>query len=246
MLIQNNLLAWEGNQHSLKARASLKDGIVKVKVMLVNPIIELEKANVQKSEELKKDRVGTNGTNLISHLSAKLDNKIVFDMSVNPLYITSIIRHKFKYITKKDNLKYIITDNQDNEKEFDVKIKRNNKQPIQLNKFIDLNNSVINFRKTKPNLWRANNIQQAIRELYGSNIDITEEKINLITPKQVTCNLQIPISISSDMDLESLAIFVDTLPGITLAVFSFSKLSIIDYKLYLSLNASKAIKREKV
>lgn len=245
LLIQNILLANEVEHHSLIVKAFSKDGLVKTRLMPLNPTSERKKANIQKYEEIKKGRVLKKEANLISHISAKVENEIVFDMSFNPLYLYSTV-YKFRDIYKGTNVQYIITDNEKNKKKLDFKFNRRNEQKIPLSEPIpNSKNSVIKFRKTKPKIWRSNNIQQAITELYGSNIDIIEDKINLKIPKNVVCNHQIVISISSNMDLESLAIFVDKVPGITLAAFSFSRFSVIDYKLGLSLYNGRPLNGKK-
>lgn len=245
LLIQNILLANEVEHYSLNVKAFSKDGLVKTRLMPLNPTSERKKANIQKYEEIKKGRALKKEANLISHISAKVENEIVFDMSFNPLYLSSTV-YKFRDISKGTNVQYIITDNKENSKKLDFKFNRRNEQKIPPSEPIsNSKNSVIKFRKTKPNIWRSNNIQHAITELYGSNIDIIEDEINLKIPKNVVCNHQIGISISSNMDLESFAIFVDKVPGITLAVFSCSRFSVIDYKLGLSLYNGRPLNGKK-
>jgi hypothetical protein len=218
----------------MKAKASSDGTIVKAKFVLKNPMITLEQAKHSKIE-----------ANFISHVTATVENNIVLDISTSPyLSRNPIIKYKFKDLNQSNDINYILTDNKGKQKEHFSEITREYNLPREKKQLRYLNTSVVNFRETNPLAWKAKSSQEAIKALYGSVENPIKNKINLIMPEDTDsvesdCGLSIPVKISSNIDLESLAIFIDKIEGSTLAVFSISPFSIIDYELRVKIGGKQ-------
>ena len=92
----------------------------------------------------------------------------------------------------------------------------------------------VDYRKMKPEAWKASSINDAAMALYGREKFATIQKsgqIELIVPKgSVKERENIPITIRSSMKAKTLAFFQDANPRSLIAVFHLSEDSIIDYE----------------
>ncbi|PHO09223.1 thiosulfate oxidation carrier protein SoxY [Malaciobacter canalis] len=91
-----------------------------------------------------------------------------------------------------------------------------------------LNLSAINFRETKPNLWKATKVDDAIKELFGTT-SATEGKIKLKAPDIAENGAVIPVSFETDLKASKVAVFQDANPESAVAVFDIPDNAIIDY-----------------
>ncbi len=221
LLIPIVIFAQDNAYLDMKAKANSDGTIVKVKFKLNNPMITFYAAKHHGIE-----------ANFISHITATVDNEIVLDMSISSyLPRDPFIKYKFKDINQASSIKYTLTDNKDRKKEHSFAIQRKEKISLEQKKIKHSNSSVIDFRKTNPLAWKATNLNEAIKELYGSVEKPIKGEINL-TVERTECYF--PVEISSKANLESLALFIDTGKlALPLAVFSISPFSIIDYKILL-------------
>ena len=218
LLIPIIVFAQDNANLDMRAKANSDGAIVNAKFELKNQMISFRTARHHGIE-----------ADFISHITAIVENKIVLDMSISPyLRRSPVIKYKFKDIHQASSIKYTITDIQDRQKEHVFEIKRNQKTLLEQKGIKYSDSIIIDFRKTNPLAWNATNINKAIKELYGSVENPIKSKVNLFLPES-ECSF--PIEISSNIDLESLAVIIET-GGIVspLAVFSISPYSIIDYK----------------
>lgn len=217
------LLAATNKELYIKAKIESKDRIVKAKILIKHPMIGYEYYGDRRNPE----------ENFISHITAMDTNKIIFDMSTSSyLRKNPGIEHEFNDMNRSNTIKYIIIDNKGNEQEFSFDIKRNNtitdlsKTTTSLKK-----DTAIDYKKLKPKVWKALTTKEAVTELYGLIKKPITNKIMLSGPESGYCEENIPIHISSDVDLESFAIFTDAIEHPAIAIFSIPNKSIVNFKL---------------
>ena len=86
----------------------------------------------------------------------------------------------------------------------------------------------VNFRETKPKVWEAEKSEQAIKELFGA-MPTESDKIKLSAPKLAENGGSIPITIKSDLDVETVAFFQDANPRSATIIFSVPEGQKVDY-----------------
>jgi len=96
------------------------------------------------------------------------------------------------------------------------------------------------YRAEKPKAWTAQNVDTAIKALYGE-IKPLEKGINLTIPKIASDGAAIPVKIKSDLDLKSLSVFQDVNPEATVASYSIGEGAIIEYFLKIKMAKSGSI-----
>ena len=87
----------------------------------------------------------------------------------------------------------------------------------------------LNFRKEKPDAWKAEHSPEAIKALFGDGKLEKTDKIKFTAPKLAENGGSIPINIKSDLDLESIALFQDANPRSLTTVFTIPEGAIINY-----------------
>lgn len=92
------------------------------------------------------------------------------------------------------------------------------------------------YRTTNPNTWTAHAVNDAVQALYGTTQTI-EEGITVITPDVASDAGGVPVTITSNLSGKSLAVFQDTNPESTVAVFTLNENSIIDFKTNIKLKS---------
>ncbi len=90
------------------------------------------------------------------------------------------------------------------------------------------NLSAINFRETKPKVWDAKKVDEAVKELFGTDKTV-EGKIKLKAPDIAENGAVIPVSFSTKLKASKVAVFQDANPEATVAVFTIPENGIIDY-----------------
>ena len=79
--------------------------------------------------------------------------------------------------------------------------------------------SAKDFRADKPDTWKAHKVDEAIKALYG-DIKAEESGLGINVPKIASNGGAIPVKMTSDVQLKSLAIFQDANPEAAVAVFT--------------------------
>ena len=87
----------------------------------------------------------------------------------------------------------------------------------------------VNFRTTMANAWEAEKSVDAIKAMFGDAAIAPTDKIKMVAPKLAENGGSIPISLKSDLDIETLAFFQDANPRSTTIVFSIPEGQKLDY-----------------
>jgi sulfur-oxidizing protein SoxY len=101
--------------------------------------------------------------------------------------------------------------------------------------------SAIDFRKEKPDAWTAHKVDEAIKALYGDVKAEDTDKITLKVPKIASNGGAIPVSIASDLDLKSLAVFQDANPESAVIAYTIPENGIVDYMVKIKMKGSGEI-----
>ncbi len=100
--------------------------------------------------------------------------------------------------------------------------------------------SAKDFRKEKPDVWKAHKVDEAIKDLYG-DIKPEEKGIKLKTPEVANNGGQIPIGIKSDIPAKTVAVFQDVNPESTVAVFSVPDGQPVDYLIKIKMKETGTV-----
>ena len=87
----------------------------------------------------------------------------------------------------------------------------------------------VNFRSTKPNAWEAEKSADAIKAMFGDTAPTATDAIKMVAPKLAENGGSIPISLKSDLDIETIAFFQDANPRSTTVVFTVPEGQKVNY-----------------
>jgi len=96
------------------------------------------------------------------------------------------------------------------------------------------------FRKSKPTVWTAKSVEDAIQNLYGSNA-LTMEGVKLTAPDVASNGGAIPVDFSTDKDVKSISVFQDTNPEAAVLVVDVNKYSVNKYSIKIKMAKSGSI-----
>ena len=196
-----------------KCKARQKNGIVEVKCILKNPMIgdvEAKKKNVLPQ--------------YIKHIVARENGKIVYDVSINDAFGKHpILKFQYKYLYSSDTLDVTFTDNSEKQTQISTQIKQSDIKDT------NHSNGIIESSKNiNSNIWKITKIEDAIEKLYGSTLTYKTDSIKILSPKSTKMFI-FPLNIESTLNAESLAVFIGGKSKVTLAVFSITNDSPINY-----------------
>jgi sulfur-oxidizing protein SoxY len=100
--------------------------------------------------------------------------------------------------------------------------------------------SAIDFRATKPDAWTAHTVADAIKALYG-DIKPEEKGVKVKAPKVASNGGQIPVTVESDIDAKTVALFQDANPEAAVCVYDVQEGSIVDYQCKIKMKKSGTI-----
>ncbi len=224
LIVPALLMASENREQYMKVKTNWDNNITTIKFMIKNSMIGDERYNYQKGLE----------EDYISHVTAiDIDNhKKILDISTSSYMKENLIfQFKLVDVNRSKNIKYIFTDNKTRTKEFFVNTNKRRSRPVvSKDTTSPSKENVINYRKLKSKTFKSEKIDEAIKELYGVVDKPIEGKIKLSKLDTIFCEENIPIHISSDINLESLAVFNSKNKHPAIAVFTISESSIVDFK----------------
>ena len=87
----------------------------------------------------------------------------------------------------------------------------------------------VNFRETKPKAWEAEKSVDAIKAMFGDGKLNPTDKIKMVAPKLAENGGSIPITLKSDLDIETLAFFQDANPRSATVVFTVPEGQKVNY-----------------
>ncbi|MCK5111391.1 MAG: thiosulfate oxidation carrier protein SoxY [Arcobacteraceae bacterium] len=107
--------------------------------------------------------------------------------------------------------------------------------------FAPLSLSATNFRETKPKAWEAEKSADAIKEMFGSGGLKKTDAIKFKAPKLAENGGSIPITLSSKLDIETIALFQDANPRATTIAFSVPKGQKVDYSFRIKMRQTAVV-----
>ena len=103
------------------------------------------------------------------------------------------------------------------------------------------NLNAVNFRETKPKAWTIEKSADAIKEMFGAGELKTTDKIKFTAPKLAENGGSIPISLSTDLDIETIALFQDANPRSATVVFSVPEGQKVDYSFRIKMRQTAVV-----
>jgi len=100
--------------------------------------------------------------------------------------------------------------------------------------------SAIDFRKEKPDVWTAKSVKDAVEKLYGT-INPEAKGVKVKTPKVASNGGQIPVTVKSDIDAKTVAIFQNVNPESAVAVFDVPEGQPVDFSFKIKMKKSGTI-----
>jgi len=96
------------------------------------------------------------------------------------------------------------------------------------------------YRKTRPAVWAAHTVDDAIKAMYGSN-DLVMEGVKLKAPKVASNGGAIPVDFSTNKDIESIVLFQDANPEAAVIAITTNKYSVNTYSVKIKMGKSGSI-----
>ena len=87
----------------------------------------------------------------------------------------------------------------------------------------------VNFRETNAKAWEAEKSPEAIKAMFGDGKLNPTDKIKMIAPKLAENGGSIPITLKSDLDIETIAFFQDANPRSATVVFTVPEGQKVNY-----------------
>ena len=89
--------------------------------------------------------------------------------------------------------------------------------------------NAVNFREAKPAAWDSEKSAEAIKAMFGDVKLEPTEAIKMVAPKLAENGGSIPISLKSDLDIETVAFFQDANPRAATVVFTIPEGQKLNY-----------------
>jgi len=96
------------------------------------------------------------------------------------------------------------------------------------------------YRTTKPAVWSAHTVDDAIQAMYGSTT-LIEKGVSLRAPDVASNGGAIPVDFSTDLDIKSIALYQDANPEAAVCVYTTNKYSINNYSVKIKMGKSGTI-----
>ncbi len=103
------------------------------------------------------------------------------------------------------------------------------------------NLNAVNFRETKAKAWEIEKSADAIKEMFGAGELKTTDKIKFTAPKLAENGGSIPISLSTDLDIDTIALFQDANPRAATVVFSVPEGQKVDYSFRIKMRQTAVV-----
>jgi sulfur-oxidizing protein SoxY len=96
------------------------------------------------------------------------------------------------------------------------------------------------FRKSKPTVWTAHTVEDAMKAMYGKT-ETVAEGVTVVAPDVASNGGAVPVDVKSDIDAKTVAIFQNVNPESAVIVYDLSDSSIIDFSIKIKMKASGTI-----
>lgn len=97
--------------------------------------------------------------------------------------------------------------------------------------------SAEDYRKTKPAVWTAHTVDDAIAKLYGTSTTI-EQGVTLTAPDVAANGGAVPVDFSSEIAAKSVAVFQDANPESAVCAFTLNENSVVDFSIKIKMKQS--------
>jgi len=106
---------------------------------------------------------------------------------------------------------------------------------------IPMNLSADDYRKLKPDVWTAHNIDDATKALYGMKTPILSDQIKIEVPKINSSGASVPVKFSTSIEAKTIALFQDANPESAVAVFESNKYDLQKYEVKIKMEKDGVI-----
>lgn len=106
---------------------------------------------------------------------------------------------------------------------------------------IPMNINAEDYRKLKPTVWEAHNIDDATKALYGMKTPIQSDQIKITVPKINSSGASVPIKFETTLDAKTIALFQDANPESAVAVFDVNKYDLKKYDVKIKMEKDGVI-----
>ena len=103
-----------------------------------------------------------------------------------------------------------------------------------------VNLQAANFRTDKPDAWAAEKSADAIKKMFGGT-PTKSDAIGFKAPKLAENGGSIPITLTSDLDIETIALFQDANPRSATVVFSVPEGQKVDYSFRIKMRQTAVV-----
>ncbi len=199
-------------RNPVKIKAKQKGDMLHVKFMIKHPMISPTQA-------MKKNLY----PRYIEHIDLRLGKRLIADISMG-YNISSNPIFKFKNIKNSDTKSQVhVTARENTGKRYSgsaaVKIKE---VSAMLGTAGDSHENTVDYHRTNPGLFDADTVDAALETLYGK-VHYEEGGMEVTVPKVVSNPGAVPVTLKSDLDLESVAVLTDGNAHPAVAVFHIPK-----------------------
>ena len=98
----------------------------------------------------------------------------------------------------------------------------------------------VNFREAKPDAWKAEKSPEAIKAMFGAT-PTESDKIKMVAPKLAENGGSIPITVKTDLDVKTVALFQDANPRSATVVFSVPEGQKVDYSFRIKMRQTALV-----
>jgi len=96
------------------------------------------------------------------------------------------------------------------------------------------------FRRSRPTVWTAKTVDDAVKALYGSAATVAEG-VTVVAPEVASNGGAVPVDVTSGIDAKTVAIFQNVNPESAVIVYDLNAYSIIDFSIKIKMKASGTI-----
>ncbi len=106
---------------------------------------------------------------------------------------------------------------------------------------IPMNLNAQDYRKSKPTVWTAHNIDDATKAMYGLKTPILSDKVKISVPKINSSGGAVPVKFETSLDAKTIALFQDANPESAVAVFDVNIYDLKKYEVKIKMGTSGTI-----
>jgi sulfur-oxidizing protein SoxY len=100
---------------------------------------------------------------------------------------------------------------------------------------VPMNLNAEDFRKSKPKVWEAHNIDDATKALYGVKTPILSDQVKITVPKINSSGAAVPVKFETTLDAKTIALFQDANPESAVAVYDVNKYDLKKYEVKIKM-----------